>query len=424
MMAVKNIFETMSSETLDLYTEITVSSRKANPHKSIKKLKKTQPEKHNIESMDFNIEIKETKYQTIGAKIKVIGVGGGGGNMIKHMIQEGVHNIDLIVANTDAQALDSSLAPFKLQLGINTTRGLGSGMVPEKGRDAALESFDDIREMLDGADIVFICAGLGGGTGTGAAPIIALAAKEVGALTVSIVTSPFKFEGRKRTKLAKEGLEELKGESDSIIVVPNERLLSIVEKNLGIKESFKMVDDILAQAVGGISKVILSHGDNDINLDFADVKTVMSHRGLALMGTGYSSGNNAAYDAAKAAIESPLLDNISIDGAMGILVHFDIHPNYPIMEIGEAMNIIEESADEDASVIFGTTTNEAMDIDEVRITIVATGFENQSERFSVDIISKSVDIISKQEDRKVVGGYNIETEDILKVPTFLREHMD
>jgi len=423
-MAVKNIFETMSSETLDLYTEITVSSRKANPHKSIKKLKKTQPEKHNIESMDFNIEIKETKYQTIGAKIKVIGVGGGGGNMIKHMIQEGVHNIDLIVANTDAQALDSSLAPFKLQLGINTTRGLGSGMVPEKGRDAALESFDDIREMLDGADIVFICAGLGGGTGTGAAPIIALAAKEVGALTVSIVTSPFKFEGRKRTKLAKEGLEELKGESDSIIVVPNERLLSIVEKNLGIKESFKMVDDILAQAVGGISKVILSHGDNDINLDFADVKTVMSHRGLALMGTGYSSGNNAAYDAAKAAIESPLLDNISIDGAMGILVHFDIHPNYPIMEIGEAMNIIEESADEDASVIFGTTTNEAMDIDEVRITIVATGFENQSERFSVDIISKSVDIISKQEDRKVVGGYNIETEDILKVPTFLREHMD
>ena len=182
----------------------------------------------------------------------------------------------------------------------------------------------------------------------------------------------------KELKLAKEGLEELKRESDSIIVVPNEKLLSIVEKNLGIKESFRMVDDILAQAVGGISKVILSHGDNDINLDFADVKTVMSHRGLALMGAGYAVGPNAAYDAAKAAIESPLLDNISIDGAMGVLVHFDIHPDYPIMEIGEAMNIVEESADEDASVIFGTTTNPNMEIDEVRITIVATGFEDKN----------------------------------------------
>jgi len=384
---------------------------------------------------DFNIEITETKCQTTGAKIKAIGVGGGGGNMINHMIQEGVHNIDLIVANTDAQALDSSLAPYKMQLGINATRGLGAGMVPDKGREAALESFDDLKEMLDGSDIVFISAGLGGGTGTGAAPIIAQAAKEVGALTVSIVTSPFKFEGRKRTKLAKEGLEELKRESDSIIVVPNERLLSIVEKNLGIKESFKMVDDILAQAVGGISKVILSHGDNDINLDFADVKTVMSHRGLALMGAGYSSGNNAAYDAAKAAIESPLLDNISIDGAMGVLVHFDIHPDYPIMEIGEAMSIIEESADEDASVIFGTTTNEAMEIDEVRITIVATGFEDKNAIAEPTTIKKqgtlpssttehSINTISSLGGRKVVGGYNGESEDILDVPTFLRKQMD
>ena len=383
---------------------------------------------------DFDIEITETKCQTTGAKIKAIGVGGGGGNMINHMIQEGVHSIDLIVANTDSQALDSSLAPYKMQLGMNATRGLGAGMVPDKGREAALESFDDIKEMLEGADIVFISAGLGGGTGTGAAPIIAQAAKEVGALTVSIVTSPFKFEGRKRTKLAKEGLEELKRESDSIIVVPNERLLSIVEKNLGIKESFKMVDDILAQAVGGISKVILSHGDNDINLDFADVKTVMSHRGLALMGAGYSSGNNAAYDAAKAAIESPLLDNISIDGAMGVLVHFDIHPDYPIMEIGEAMNIIEESADEDASVIFGTTTNEAMDLDEVRITIVATGFEDKStiaepvkvkkQETLLSSASHNINTITSLGGRKVVGGYNGESEDILDVPTFLRKQMD
>ncbi|MBT8343182.1 MAG: cell division protein FtsZ, partial [Sulfurovum sp.] len=324
----------------------------------------------------------------------------------------------------------SSLAPYKMQLGINATRGLGAGMLPDKGREAALESFEDIKSTLEGSDIVFISAGLGGGTGTGAAPIIAQAAKEVGALTVSIVTSPFKFEGRKRTKLAKEGLEELKRESDSIIVVPNEKLLSIVEKNLGIKESFRMVDDILAQAVGGISKVILSHGDNDINLDFADVKTVMSHRGLALMGAGYSTGTNAAYDAAKAAIESPLLDNISIDGAMGVLVHFDIHPDYPIMEIGEAMSIVEESADEDASVIFGTTTNDNMAIDEVKITIVATGFEDKNAVAEPTVTKQKTLLnsntcdISTVRSKMVVGGYNGENEDILDVPTFLRKQMD
>jgi len=381
---------------------------------------------------EFQIEIVETKCHTNGAKIKAIGVGGGGGNMINHMINEGVIDIDLIVANTDSQALGSSLAPFKLQLGMNATRGLGAGMVPDKGREAALESFDDIKDMLEGSDIVFISAGLGGGTGTGAAPIIAQAAKEIGALTVSIVTSPFKFEGRKRTKLAKEGLEELKRESDSIIVVPNEKLLSIVEKNLGIKESFRMVDDILAQAVGGISKVILSHGDNDINLDFADVKTVMGHRGLALMGAGYSVGTNAAYDAAKAAIESPLLDNISIDGAMGVLVHFDIHPDYPIMEIGEAMGIIEESADEDASVIFGTTTNTNMELDEVRIIIIATGFEDNdvikepASTKQEPVVTTGMNNINtlRAANKMVVGGYNSDNEDILDVPTFLRKQMD
>ena len=379
---------------------------------------------------EFEIDIVETKCHTNGAKIKAIGVGGGGGNMINHMIAEGIHSIDLIVANTDQQALDSSLAPYKMQLGINETRGLGAGMIPDKGREAAIESFEDIKNMLEGSDIVFISAGLGGGTGTGAAPIIAQAAKEVGALTVSIVTSPFKFEGRKRTKLAKEGLEELKRESDSIIVVPNEKLLSIVEKNLGIKESFRMVDDILAQAVGGISKVILSHGENDINLDFADVKTVMSHRGLALMGAGYSVGTNAAYDAAKAAIESPLLDNVSIDGAMGVLVHFDIHPDYPIMEIGEAMSIVEESADEDASVIFGTTTNENMAIDEVKITIVATGFEDKNS-VAVPTVTKQKKLLNANtcdintvRNKMVVGGYNGENEYILDVPTFLRKQMD
>ena len=385
---------------------------------------------------DFDIEVIETRSSVNGAKIKAIGVGGGGGNMINHMINVGVKNIDLIVSNTDAQALQTSLAPFKMQLGISATRGLGAGMIPEKGREAALESFDEIKSMLDGSDIVFISAGLGGGTGTGAAPIIAQAAKEVGALTVSIVTSPFKFEGRKRAKLAQAGLEELKRESDCIIVVPNEKLLAIVEKNLGIKESFKLVDDILSQAVGGISNVILSHGENDINLDFADVKTIMNHRGLALMGVGYSAGTNAAYDAAKAAIESPLLDNVSIDGAMGVLVHFDIHPDYPILEISSAMDIVEENADEEANVIFGTTTNANMNIDEVKITIIATGFEKMdTQKTQADIVTESPSLmniakqtaapaVAQKNIRKVVGGDYGNHEDMLDVPTFLRRQMD
>jgi len=386
----------------------------------------------------FEIEVEKVKSSTPeGAKIKAIGVGGGGGNMINHMINEGVSGIDLIVANTDAQALNTSMAPFKLQLGLNATRGLGAGMMPEKGREAALESFDEIKETLAGADIVFISAGMGGGTGTGAAPIVAQAAKEVGALTVSVVTSPFKFEGRKRTKLAKLGLEELKHESDSIVVIPNEKLLTIVEKNLGIKESFRLVDDVLAQAVGGISNVILSHGPNDINLDFADVRTVMGHRGLALMGAGSSTGANAAYDAAKAALESPLLDNISINGAMGVLVHFHIHPDYPILQISEAMDVIEEHADEDANVIFGTTTNPNVEPDEVRITIVATGFQDPSSVAS-EQAQKAKDASSLlkggsanapvqpnlQQARRVVGGYDATNEDVLDVPTFLRKQMD
>lgn len=265
-----------------------------------------------------------------GARIKVIGVGGGGSNMISHLIAGGSHeDIELAIANTDAQALNASPAPIKIQLGARLTKGLGAGMQPETGRNAAIESFEDIKALLSGTDIVFISAGLGGGTGTGAAPIIAQAAKEAGALTISIVTKPFKFEGSKRSKLAEQGLAELKKESDSIVVIPNDKLLSIVDKNLGIKESFKIVDDVLARAVNGMSGIILNHGENDINVDFADVRTVMSHRGLALMGIGESSGNNAAYEAIKNAIESPLFDNMSINGAMGVLVHFYIHPDYP-----------------------------------------------------------------------------------------------
>lgn len=397
-------------------------------------LKKSFKEEDKVE--EFNIT--ESAASIHGAKIKAIGVGGGGGNMINHMIREGIEGIDLIVANTDAQALAASIAPYKMQLGINSTKGLGAGMKPEVGAEAAMESFDALKTMLEGADLVFISAGLGGGTGTGAAPVIAAAAKEVGALTVSIVTSPFKFEGRKREKLAKAGLEELKKESDSIIVVPNERLLSIVEKNLGMRDSFRLVDSVLSQAVGGISNVILSHGANDINLDFADVKTVMSHRGLALMGVGESQGNSAAYDAAKTAIESPLLDNLSIDGAMGILVHFHIHPDYPLAEIAEAMDIVEENADEDANIIFGTTTSEDIPIDQVKLTIIATGFEDPSD---IQLPSKSEEttinnttatlrqpmqgsLLHNRSTQKVVGGYNSSNEDYLDTPTFLRKQMD
>ncbi len=381
----------------------------------------------------FEIDVVETKYCTTGAKIKVIGVGGGGGNMINHMIKEGVKDIDLIAANTDGQALEGSLAPYKVKLGVNTTGGQGAGMVPEKGREAALESYEELRSILKGSDMVFISAGLGGGTGTGAAPVIAQVAKEVGALTVSVVTTPFKFEGKKRSLLSKEGLEELKRESDSIIIIPNEKLLSIVEKNLGLKESFKLVDDILAQAVSGISNVIISNGTNDINLDFADIKTVMGHRGMALMGTGKASGENAAYEAAKAAIESPLLDNISIDGAKGVLVHFYMHPDYPLMEISEAMETIQENADGDAYVIFGTTTDASYALDEIKITVVATGFEEKTKtHLTTDKKVEPQTLFSSQTNginihrnsSKIVNGYNLDDDDLYNVPTFLRKQMD
>jgi len=335
-------------------------------------------------------------------KIKVIGVGGGSGNAINHMINEDMTNVDFIVANTDNQALDNLSVPNKIQLGINILDGKSTLMDLNKGREAVRESIEEIKAILNGADIVILLVGLGGGTGTGAAPIIAKTAKDMGVLTVSIVTSPFKFEGRKRRRFAKEGLKVLKRESDSVIVIPIEELLSGVERNLGIKECFRMVDNVLAQAVGCISKVILSYGKNDINLDFVDIETVMSYRGLALMGIGDGSGTNAAYDAIQATIKSPLFDNISIDGAMGVLVHFYVHPDYPILKLSKAISIIEESTNEDASIVFGTTTDENMDIEEVKVTIIATGFEKNS---------KSV-----LYDESIV-------EDILNVPIFPRNDL-
>ena len=372
---------------------------------------------------DFKVE--EAK-QVVGASIKVVGVGGGGGNMINHMINEGISGIDLIVANTDAQALNASLAPTKIQLGEKKTKGLGSGMKPEIGRESALESYEEIRSALENADIVFIASGFGGGTGTGAAPIIAQAAKEVGALTVSVITKPFMFEGKRRAKLAEEGLKELKKESDSIVVIPNDKLLSIIDKNLGIKDSFKIVDNILSRAVGGMSSVVLSYGNNDINLDFADVQTVMSHRGMALLGVGEFEGEDAAVEAMKNAIESPLLDNMSINGALGVLVHFNIHPNCPLSQISDAMGIVYDNADEDAHVIFGTTTDENMPENKVKITIVATGFESEKEKQeSLNLVDPITEARKKRinELRKVSGGYEGQG-DLLDIPTFLRNQMD
>lgn len=387
------------------------------------------------------VDIQETNFNP-GANIKVVGVGGGGSNMIEHLINTGTHaSIGLAVANTDAQAISTSSAPVRIQLGARLTKGLGAGMRPQIGKDAALESYEELKQFLEGTDIVFISAGLGGGTGTGAAPVIAKAAKEVGALTVSIVTKPFRWEGGKRAKLAEEGYQELRAESDSIVVIPNEKLLSIIDKNLGIKDSFRIVDDVLVSAVNGMSGVILTYGKNDVNVDFADVRTAMSHKGMALMGIGESTGTDAAREAIKMAIESPLFDNISIHGAKGILVHFYINPDYPFSSMSDAMNIIYENVDEYADVFFGTTTDENLDKDKVRITIIATGFErdaNNSEPSSPEPKNDSTlqlvnpkdmsQKINRQEtlsaSRRKVSGDEFANDEILEIPAYIRRQMD
>lgn len=359
-----------------------------------------------------------------GARIVAVGVGGGGGNMIGHMIKEGVTGIEMIMINTDAQALKETIGASTIQIGVKLTKGLGAGMKPEIGKESALENYDEIKKALEGADIVFISAGLGGGTGTGAAPVIAKIAKEVDALTVSIVTKPFMFEAPKRQKLAKEGLEELKNESDSIVVIPNDKLLSIIDRKLGIKDSFKIVDGVLAQAVSGTAGVILSTGSNDINLDFADLKTVMSHKGMALMGVGEHEGENAAYEAIKAAIESPLLDNVSINGAMGVLVHFHMHPNFPMLETSEAMIVVQESAHEDADVIFGTSTDDSLPENYVKITIIATGFEKDLNIGSnnENFVNETPAPTAKIRPRLVVGG-DLDGNH-LDIPSYMRQQQD
>ena len=373
--------------------------------------------------MEFKVE--EIKNPS-GARIIAIGVGGGGGNMIIHMAKEGVKGIEMIMINTDSQALNQLDNVKKIQIGEKLTGGLGAGMRPEIGRDSALENYDDIKAALEGADIVFISAGLGGGTGTGAAPVVAQIAKEVGALTVAVVTKPFKHEGPRRSKLAEIGLDELKKESDSIVVIPNDKLLSIIDRSLGYKDSFKIVDSVLAQAVSGTSGVILSSGEQDINLDFADLKTVMSHRGMALMGVGEFEGENAAYEAIKAAIESPLLDNLSINGAMGVLVHFKINPNFPTLDIFEAMNVVHESADDEADIIMGTTTDESLAENYVKITIVATGFEHNDNKKANNETYENEENKPKiiKRPQLVINGDSIVADDEIDIPTWLRRQQD
>ena len=306
------------------------------------------------------------------AKIKVIGVGGGGGNAVNRMIQAGIKGVEFLVANTDLQAMRNSLAPVKLQIGGKLTKGLGAGANPEIGKQAALEDTDRILEALSGADMIFITTGMGGGTGTGAAPIIASLAAELGALTVAVVTKPFGFEGKRRRVQAEQGIRALRDTVDTLITIPNERLLNFVERGTSLSDAFKIADDILRQAVQGISDLITVPGE--INLDFADVKTIMHGMGMALMGTGVSSGEHRAVEAAQRAISSPLLEEASIEGAKGVLINITGGPDMTLFEVHEAASIIQEAADEEANIIFGTVIDPRMK-DEVKVTVIATGFD-------------------------------------------------
>ena len=305
------------------------------------------------------------------AKIKVVGVGGGGNNAVNRMIDAGVKGVEFLVFNTDKQALKNSLAENKIQLGEKITKGLGAGANPEVGEQAAEESIDEIREALEGADMVFITAGMGGGTGTGAAPVIADVAKELGLLTVGVVTKPFTFEGRKRAKSAELGINALKGKVDTLVIIPNDRLLSIADKKTSFSQAFEMADDILKQGIQGISDLISV--PNLINLDFADVKTIMYDKGVAHMGIGRASGDDRATEAAKLAINSPLLET-SIEGAKSVLLNITAGSDLGIFEVNEAADLIRDCVSEDANIIFGAGIDESLK-DEVKITVIATEFD-------------------------------------------------
>ncbi len=357
-----------------------------------------------------------------GAKIKVIGVGGGGGNAVNRMIDAGIQNVEFIVANTDLQALNDSKAPMKIQLGSRLTRGLGAGADPTIGREAAIEDTEKIMDLLEDSDMVFVTTGLGGGTGTGAAPVIAALAIEMGALTVAVVTKPFGVEGKKRMAQAEEGLAELRGCVDTIITIPNSRLKE-VEERITIKQAFQRADDVLLQAVQGISDLITVPGI--INLDFADVKSVMKGMGVALMGVGHGRGEGAAIAAMKSAIDSKLLEENSIKGARGALINITGSENMPLNEIEDAIALVHDEAHENANIIFGTVYKESEE-DEVKITVIATGFEHTV---------KSVELPSplKKEVRAVGQTFTPPAglkpteeprKEDLDVPTFIRRQAD
>ena len=369
------------------------------------------------------------------AKIRVMGIGGAGGNAVNTMISYNLRGVDFIAANTDAQALGVSASPVRIQLGAEVTKGLGAGSDPNIGRQAALESRKMLRENLEGSDMIFITAGLGGGTGTGGAPIVAEIAKELGALTVAVVTKPFQFEGKKRNGQAEEGIAELREMVDTLIIVPNQRLLSLGGRELSLLDAFKKADDILYHAVKGISDLIMVPGL--INLDFADVKNVMSQMGLALMGTGMAGGENRAVEAAQKAISSPLLEDNTIQGARGVLLNITGGPNMTLHEINEASSMIQAEVHEDANIIFGTVVDESMG-DEIRITVIATGFESTESAAKANVASLgdfrrggNIAVPTFIRNEKTAGAEAVKTHNggdeensDLEIPTFLRRQAD
>ncbi|HET6466051.1 MAG TPA: cell division protein FtsZ [Nitrospiria bacterium] len=364
------------------------------------------------------------------AKIKVIGVGGSGCNAVNTMIASKFAGVEFISANTDIQALSLSKAPCTLPMGAKLTKGLGAGADPNVGREAAMEDAQKIREMLEGADMVFVTAGMGGGTGTGAAPIIANVARELGALTVAVVTKPFQFEGALRMRRAEEGINELKKVVDSLIVIPNQRLLAIVDKTASVPKSFKIVDDVLRQAVQGIADLVTTPGL--VNVDFADVRTVMAHMGRAVMGMGFARGDHRAVEAAQKAISSPLLEEDGIHGARGVLLNITGGEGLSLHEVSEASTIIQEAADPEANIIFGSVINKQMKED-VIVTVIATGFEKDLVQEEPVKPTASKPASSKSLDRpaflrKVANsGYPpgaLNVDDEWDVPTFLRKQAD
>ncbi len=377
------------------------------------------------------------------ANIKVIGVGGGGSNAVSRMATSSMTGVEFIVVNTDVQALRHAPVEIKLQIGEKLTKGLGVGADPEKGRKAAIEDTDKILQHLHGADMVFITAGLGGGTGGGAAPIIANLAKEMEILTVGVVTKPFVFEGKRRGEQAERGLEELKASVDSLIIIPNQRLINHASKNTGVKEAFAMADNVLRQAVQGIADIIVKPGY--INVDFADVRTVMLERGMAMMGIGEATGDNAAVDAVQKAISSPLLENVSIKGARGVLLNFTHASTMPIYQLNEASKIVHDMVDRDANIIFGDVLEDEMG-EAVRVTVIATGFDG-TDAAPVEETPRVTDLrayapkaaasaaaasggdrgVFLRKGKKAVGSQLVIediNEEVLDIPTFLRRQAD